>query len=241
MSTQDNKPDTQISDEDEFVVLPTRKYVKDAIHNHALGRGHPDATLKDKGFVVLNNDFGSDSETTAATPKAVKAAYDLANMANQNAVNANNNANARLEKNQNGGDIPDKKEFVKNLGLSEIVYKTVGNGPNQIPDMSFFTSGPNWFKMPDGRIIQYGTAWFSRENVGYFYADAHFPIPFPNELSCMFVTLWGVSSPSTSLFHLASDMNSKTWAAIPMRRPTNAAELPNIPTTQSAMWLAIGY
>ncbi|KOP35234.1 hypothetical protein AFK69_00145, partial [Xenorhabdus sp. GDc328] len=43
----------------------------------------------------------------------------LANTANQNAANANNNANTRLEKNKNGADIPNKPEFVENLGFIE--------------------------------------------------------------------------------------------------------------------------
>ncbi|WP_176206392.1 tail fiber protein, partial [Salmonella enterica] len=37
-----------------------------------------DATLKEKGFTQLSNATDSESETLAATPKAVKAAYDLA-------------------------------------------------------------------------------------------------------------------------------------------------------------------
>ncbi|SFO04480.1 phage tail protein [Xenorhabdus japonica] len=87
MSIQDKKPESKTL-EDKVVVVPTREYVKGAIEEHAQSRNHPNATLQDKGFVVLSNDVGSDSETMAATPKAVKAAYDLANTANQNATNA---------------------------------------------------------------------------------------------------------------------------------------------------------
>ncbi|MEQ1964307.1 hypothetical protein ABLB69_14300, partial [Xenorhabdus khoisanae] len=46
-----------------------------------------------------------------------------ASTANQNAVNANTNANSRLEKSQNGADIPNKPEFVKNLGLADTVKR----------------------------------------------------------------------------------------------------------------------
>ncbi|HGD7824295.1 TPA: tail fiber protein, partial [Escherichia coli] len=42
-------------------------------------RRHPDASLTAKGFVQLSSATNSTSETQAATPKAVKAAYDLAN------------------------------------------------------------------------------------------------------------------------------------------------------------------
>ncbi|EJH4175066.1 tail fiber protein [Escherichia coli] len=46
---------------------------------HEQSRRHPDASLTAKGFVQLSSATNSDSETLAATPKAVKAAYDLAN------------------------------------------------------------------------------------------------------------------------------------------------------------------
>jgi len=51
----------------------------DALRKHELSRNHPDATLKDKGFVSLYSGLASDSETQAATPKAVKSANDNAN------------------------------------------------------------------------------------------------------------------------------------------------------------------
>ncbi|WP_338804747.1 tail fiber protein [Xenorhabdus griffiniae] len=65
--------------------------------------------------------MSSDSEANAATPKAVKIAYDLVNTANQNASNTNENANTRLSKDQNGANVLDKAAFVKNLGLSVLV------------------------------------------------------------------------------------------------------------------------
>ncbi|ETS31038.1 hypothetical protein BB987_09015 [Photorhabdus temperata] len=67
-----------------------------------------DASLTQKGIVQLTDVTGS-SNTLAATQKLI--------------TDVNNNANTRLVKNQNGADIPDKSEFVKNLGLSETVTK----------------------------------------------------------------------------------------------------------------------
>ncbi|WP_462124457.1 phage tail-collar fiber domain-containing protein [Escherichia coli] len=64
---------------DPSVVLATRKYVDDKISEHEQSRRHPDASLTAKGFVQLSSTTNSTSETLAATPKAVKAAYDLAN------------------------------------------------------------------------------------------------------------------------------------------------------------------
>ncbi|EAA8650967.1 phage tail protein [Salmonella enterica subsp. enterica serovar Newport] len=76
----------------------------DALRKHEQSRNHPDATTREKGFVQLSSDTNSESESLAATPKAVKAAMD--------------NANGRLEKNSNGGDIPDKKQFARNIGAA---------------------------------------------------------------------------------------------------------------------------
>lgn len=64
---------------DQSVVLATRKYVDDKISEHEQSRRHPDASLTVKGFTQLSSAINSESETLAATPKAVKAAYDLAN------------------------------------------------------------------------------------------------------------------------------------------------------------------
>lgn len=50
-----------------------------ALKEHEKSRNHPDATTNAKGFVQLSSATNSDSETLAATPKAVKAANDNAN------------------------------------------------------------------------------------------------------------------------------------------------------------------
>ncbi|WP_282748649.1 tail fiber protein [Hafnia paralvei] len=51
----------------------------DALKKHEQSRNHPDGTVNAKGFVQLSSATNSTSETLAATPKAVKEAYDLAN------------------------------------------------------------------------------------------------------------------------------------------------------------------
>ncbi|ELF8598393.1 tail fiber protein [Salmonella enterica] len=63
---------------DSTMVMVTQDYVDDRLAEHEKSRRHPDATLKEKGFTQLSNATDSESETLAATPKAVKAAYDLA-------------------------------------------------------------------------------------------------------------------------------------------------------------------
>ncbi|EBS3817051.1 phage tail protein [Salmonella enterica subsp. salamae serovar Sofia] len=84
----------------------------DALRKHEQSRNHPDATTREKGFVQLSSDTNSESESLAATPKAVKAAMD--------------NANGRLEKNSNGGDIPDKKQFARTIGAVTSTTITLG-------------------------------------------------------------------------------------------------------------------
>ena len=64
---------------DTSTVMATQDYVDDKLAEHEKSRRHPDATLTEKGFTQLSSATDSTSETLAATPKAVKAAYDLAN------------------------------------------------------------------------------------------------------------------------------------------------------------------
>lgn len=141
---------------DSTMVMATQDYVDDKLAEHEKSRNHPDATLKEKGFVQLSSATNSESESLAATPKAVKVAYDLAHgkytaqdastaqkgivqlssatdssdegkAANPKAVKiAMDNANARLAKERNGGDIPNKPLFVRNIGLQETVNKADG-------------------------------------------------------------------------------------------------------------------
>ncbi|EFO3514128.1 phage tail protein, partial [Escherichia coli] len=111
-----------------------------------------DASLNKKGLVQLTSATDSPSETLAATAKAVKIAMD--------------NANARLAKDRNGADIPNKPLFIQNLGLQETVNQASGalqknqNGAD-IPDKKLFlrnigttnsttmsfSGGAGWFKL----------------------------------------------------------------------------------------------
>ncbi|EKG5973359.1 tail fiber protein [Escherichia coli] len=63
---------------DNTMVMATVDYVDDKLKEHEQSRRHPDASLTAKGFTQLSSATNSTSEALAATPKAVKAAYDLA-------------------------------------------------------------------------------------------------------------------------------------------------------------------
>ncbi|QTL39154.1 phage tail protein [Xenorhabdus budapestensis] len=95
-----------------------------AADNNANGRVPSGRKVNGKALsadISLNSaDVGAYSkEETEAKVREAKAQADA----------ANNNANTRLEKNKNGADIPNKDEFVKNLGLTE----TVGMAKNAVP------------------------------------------------------------------------------------------------------------
>ncbi|EDU1591530.1 phage tail protein [Salmonella enterica subsp. enterica serovar Chester] len=141
---------------DTSTVMATQDYVDDKLAEHEQSRRHPDATLTAKGFTRLSSATDSASEMLAATPKAVKAAYDLADgkytaqdattaqkgivqlssatdsasesfAATSKAVKiAMDNAGARLAKERNGADIPDKPLFVQNIGLGNVLFKGDG-------------------------------------------------------------------------------------------------------------------
>ncbi|MDV1318921.1 phage tail protein [Citrobacter freundii] len=133
---------------DSTMVMATQDYVDDKLAEHEKSRNHPDATLNEKGFTQLSSATDSASERFAATPRAVKAVYDLADgkytaqdasttqkgivqlssatdssdegkAATSKAVKAaNDNADKRLAKEQNGADVPDKDLFVRNVGAA---------------------------------------------------------------------------------------------------------------------------
>lgn len=55
-----------------------QEHMVSALDEHEKSRNHPDATLSKPGFAVLSNATNSEAENKAATPKAVKLTYDLA-------------------------------------------------------------------------------------------------------------------------------------------------------------------
>lgn len=114
---------------DPAVVLATRQYadskaievkgyVDEKLRAHEQSRNHPDASTTAKGFVQLSSSVTNDSETQAATEKAVKIAMD--------------NANARLAKERNLADLPNPALARQNLGLGGSAICNVGNAQNTV-------------------------------------------------------------------------------------------------------------
>ncbi|EOK5202845.1 phage tail protein, partial [Escherichia coli] len=171
-------------------------------HTHSWNQitGVPTASLTAKGITQLSSATNSTSEVLAATPKAVKAAYDLAN--GKQAADATLTALAALATAADklpyftgvdraaltaltsvGRAIlskPSIQSVLNYLGLGEAAKRNVGTEANQIPDMGSFTlsvSGTGYQKLPSGFILQWGsigTTDIPKDLV------THFPIAFPN-------------------------------------------------------------
>ncbi|EOB3108609.1 phage tail protein [Yersinia enterocolitica] len=106
---------TASGEDDKREANPFDKAIADinaALKEHEKSRNHPDATLNAKGFTQLSSAVDSDSETLAATLKAVKIVME--------------NANARLAKDRNGADIPNIALFRQNLGVKGAALLDVG-------------------------------------------------------------------------------------------------------------------
>ncbi|WP_251119968.1 phage tail protein [Escherichia coli] len=170
----------------------------------------------------------------------------------------------KLAKDQHGADIPDPALFVKNLGLGEAAKRNVGNGENQIPDMSFWTvtggNGNFVIRQPDGLIIQMVTVSISGpvamngmtdnayaitgSNKSYI-ATATLPFVFPNKvlgvIPLVSTTAYGgVSSNITGSYATAvcsfAAVRGNNTIVFKVDKPLNAA----FPSDTSVSALIIG-
>ncbi|HGC0044005.1 TPA: phage tail protein [Escherichia coli] len=128
-----------------------------------------DASLNKKGLVQLTSATDSASETLAATAKAVKIAMD--------------NANARLAKDRNGADIPNKPLFIQNLGLQETVNQAAGalqknqNGAD-IPNKDKFTQTIGACRSFHGSISTGAGNWTTAQFIEWLESQWAFNHPY---------------------------------------------------------------
>ena len=93
------------------------------------------------------------------------------------------------------------QKALENLGLGEAAKRNVGTGKNQIPDMSAYSSGSGWQKLPDGSIEQWGRINFPT-NAAAVSTNVTFPIPFTQEPDVVIVydggfgggNMWGATN-----------------------------------------------
>ncbi|HHU7428660.1 TPA: gp53-like domain-containing protein [Escherichia coli] len=87
------------------------------------------------------------------------------------------------------------------LGLGEAAKRNVGTRENQIPDMSAYSSGSGWQKLPDGSIEQWGKMQFPN-NAAAVSTNVTFAIPFTQEPGVLIVydagfgggNMWGATN-----------------------------------------------
>ncbi|WP_240003015.1 tail fiber protein, partial [Photorhabdus sp. S9-53] len=132
-----------------------------------------DASLIEKGITQLTDKTGN-SNTLAATQKLVS--------------DVNDNANSKLAKSQNGADIPNKSEFVKNLGLAEtgnlaknaVPNSRKINGKALTGDISLSAGDVGAFKLGSTGSVPRDVAWnadtglYAIQAVTYSSHVAHF-------------------------------------------------------------------
>ncbi|EMO4245575.1 phage tail protein [Citrobacter freundii] len=129
-----------------------------------------DSTTQQRGLVQLSSSVNSTSETQAATPAAVKIAMD--------------NANARLAKDRNGGDIPNVALFLQNLGLEETINRAAGslqkdqNG-GDIPQPDWFVRNIGAARAFSGSVsIGGGGDWTTAEFIAWLELQGAFNHPY---------------------------------------------------------------
>ncbi|HBN0108411.1 TPA: phage tail protein [Escherichia coli] len=85
--------------------------------------------------------------------------------------------------------------------MGEAAKRNVGTGENQIPDMSAYSSGSGWQKLPDGSIEQWGRINFPN-NAAAVSINVTFTIPFTQEPDVVIVydagfgggNMWGATN-----------------------------------------------
>ncbi|HIF6258345.1 TPA: gp53-like domain-containing protein [Enterobacter ludwigii] len=146
----------------------------------------PDTHTGNYGEQAANTKFVRDvvNELIDNAPSGLNTLRELAAAINNDPsfyLSVNNAISGKLEKSQNGADIPDAAKFRANIGVKSAGVRDVGTGANQIPDMSAWTSGGNsnngWRRSPDGYIEQWG---YTTSVTSVIYIS--FPIPFTTGL-----------------------------------------------------------
>ncbi|WP_404273580.1 tail fiber protein [Yersinia similis] len=131
----------------------------------------PSASLSQKGIVQLSSATNSDSETLAATSKAVKTANDaalkivnnlseiaaagpnavLAAITNLNLLTTVNDANGALQVTRNLSDVADKATARTNLGMGTAAIQNVGSAINNVPSITIADN--RYLKQSGGTVV----------------------------------------------------------------------------------------
>lgn len=165
---------------DPSVVLATRKYVDDKVIEV---KAYTDKAMADHlAAANAHPQYAKKANVPVALDDMQKMAAALGNNPNY-AADMAVELLGKLVKAKNGSDIPDKSAFRENIGVRSAGVREVGDASNQIPDMSFFGSSANSFKLPGGWMIIIGefNATIPHSSSGEMASteDVTFPVPFP--------------------------------------------------------------
>ncbi|ENV3609085.1 hypothetical protein ACFJ50_001328 [Escherichia coli] len=150
-------------------------------------------------LTALKKGFSSGKASSAQVSKALRQPSTMAAVLGQFIANAELDA-------LDDGDVDGlvaklATAITTNLGLGEAAKRNVGTGANQIPDMSAYSSGSGWQKLPDGSIEQWGRINFPT-NAAAVSTNVTFPIPFTQEPDVVIVydggfgggNMWGATN-----------------------------------------------
>ncbi|WP_250381832.1 gp53-like domain-containing protein [Escherichia coli] len=150
-------------------------------------------------LTALKKGFSSGKASSAQVSKALRQPSTMAAVLGQFIANAELDA-------LDDGDVDGlvaklATAITTNLGLGEAAKRNVGTGENQIPDMSAYSSGSGWQKLPDGSIEQWGRINFPN-NAAAVSINVTFTIPFTQEPDVVIVydagfgggNMWGATN-----------------------------------------------
>lgn len=229
----------------------------------------PTAEGKDSSTQIANTAFvqAAIAALVGSSPEALDTLNELAAALGNDsnfATTVTNSLAGKMDKSANGSDIENVSVFLQNLDLGEAAKRNVGNGENQIPDMSFWTvtggNGNFVIRQPDGLIIQMVTVSISGpvamngmtdnahaitgSNKSYI-ATATLPFVFPNKvlgvIPLVSTTAYGgVSSNITGSYATAvcsfAAVRGNNTIVFKVDKPLNAA----FPSDTSVSALIIG-
>lgn len=113
--------------------------------------------------------------------------------------------------------------------LGTAASRNVGTSTNQIPDMTSFTSGANWFKLPNGFIVQFFVAVMADTSAASKVVN--FPFAFPNAAISVVATHNGPQPGAAGIFGI-NNLSKTTFQSYTSVTPTGSI---------GAFIIAVGY
>ncbi|MFX2666903.1 phage tail protein [Enterobacter hormaechei] len=123
--------------------------------------------------------------------------------------------------------------IIEYLRLGEAAKRGVGNGANQLPDMSNFAGSlgfSGYQKLPTGLIIQWGALSVNGTSGAVGTTDINFPIAFPTAFRHLSALM---STNDPSMRFTGFDIGNTATTKVRFTYVT--------PTSNSIYWMAIGY